>query len=399
MIYFFILLLRLVAYFEGQAKIISFIAVLLIMVYSIIKRTHLIRLNKLSKTHFYTLLTLLLVFVHSLVFGNFLIRDFAVLITYWIWFVFTLTYFKNKTIDQCLKYIIITFLIYNASNYIFYELYFSHQIRGINTILRYFGVDGVRAYFPLSSGANVFTSQLALNALIALYFIKTKTNKMLYIIIYFFYVFMLLMADSRLILLFMILFSIIYWFSLRTILTAFKKYWLLISLMIIIGMYIFYNTTIFENIKRPGEKDGLTLSRIEIWEIAIKVIFDDFKFLIGHGINGFENNLLDNYKEIFENQNLQTSHNFIIQTIIDFGFLGIIITLVFLFNLLNKLLKLNSYIINILIIMILFMGAAESIPTFYTFEPTLFFIALISLTFSQNERKNIRFFKDNNLLP
>lgn len=399
MIYFYILLLRIVAYLDGQSKIISFIGVFLIMVYSIIKRTPIIGLNKAPKIHVYSLIILILIIIHSLLFRNFLIRDFAVLITYWVWFVFTYVYFKTRAIDNCLWYILITFLIYNVSNYIFYDIYFSHQFRGINTILKYFGVDGVRVYFPLSSGANVFTSQLALNALIVLHFIKTKPKKIIYIFIYCFYLFMLVMADSRLILLFMILFSGVYWFSLRTILLFFKKYWLILSLMIIVVMYIFYSTSLFDNIKRPGEREGIALSRIEIWEIAIKVIFDDYKFLIGHGLNGFENNISESIKETFKNQRLQTSHNFIIQSVIDFGVFGITLILVFLFNLLKKLPKLNSQIITILIIMILFMGGAESIPTFYSFEPTLFFIALTSIIYSRNERKNIRLFEDNILLP
>ncbi len=387
MIYLFILLLRLVAYLEGQAKIFSFIGVFLVMVYSIIKRVPLTRVNKVLKIHFYAFTLLLVIITHSLFYGNLVLRDFAVLIIYWAWFVFTFVYFKDKTTDQCLKYILVTFLIYNVSNYIFYDLYFSHEVRGINTILRFFGVDGVRVYFPLSSGANVFTSQLALNALISLYFIKNESRKLIYIVIYSFYIFMLIMADSRLILLFTMLFSAIYWFSLKTILYYFKKYWLLLSLMIIAVMYIFYSTSIFDEFKRPGEKTGAALSRIKIWKIAFQVIFDDFKMFIGHGLNGLENNLPTDSKEIFENQGLQTSHNFIIQSIIDFGFIGILIILVFVFKLLKMMLKLNSYIVTILIIMLLFMGGTESIPTFYSFEPTLFFIALVSIIIIHNERE------------
>ena len=47
--------------------------------------------------------------------------------------------------------------------------------------------------------------------------------------------------------------------------------------------------------------------------------------------------------------------------------------------------------------MFLLIGITESIPTFYSFEPTIFFIAVLTIILSQNERKNIRLFKDSNV--
>ena len=150
------------------------------------------------------------VVIHTLIFGNLLLRDVAVLLTYWIWLIFTYTYFKDKSIEQCLKYILITFLIFNIANFLYFKIYFGDQKYGVNSIMSLFGIYGYRIYFPLSSGANIFTSQLALNALIVLYFIKESKFKYLYLIIYLFYFYMLILADSRLILLFAIIFSFIY---------------------------------------------------------------------------------------------------------------------------------------------------------------------------------------------
>ncbi|MGB1283171.1 MAG: hypothetical protein ACPG44_01780, partial [Polaribacter sp.] len=225
MIYFYILLLRIVAYLEGPSKIVAFIVVFSMMSFSTIKRIPLTNLTKISKTNFYALLICISITIHAFIFSEVLLRDVAVLLTYWIWLIFTLTYFKDKTLDECLKFILITFLIFNVANYIYFKLYFADQKFGLNSIMSMLGIFGYRIYFPLSSGANTFTSQLALNALIVLYFIKKSKNKFLYISIYVYYILMQILADSRLILFFTITFSFIYWFSLSTLIEFFKNFW------------------------------------------------------------------------------------------------------------------------------------------------------------------------------
>jgi hypothetical protein len=251
-----------------------------------------------------------------------------------------------------------------------------------------FGRFGYRVYFPLSSGANIFTSQLALNALIALYFIKISSRKTIYRLIYVFYLFILVLADSRLILFFTLVFSLIYWISLRRIVYYIKKYWLFLSVALISFMFVFYRTSIFDAIKRPGEKTGESFSRMDIWAEAWTVITQDLRIFFGYGINGFENNILKSTKVIFGDQHLQTAHNFIFQNIIDFGFFGIIIILFVIYKILRKVIQLNSYIITILLVMILLMGTTESIPSFYSFEPTLFFMAIVAIIITNNEREN-----------
>tara|TARA_B100000809_G_scaffold56721_1_gene52724 strand:+ start:18869 stop:20038 length:1170 start_codon:yes stop_codon:yes gene_type:complete len=387
MIYFYVLLLRIVAYLEGPQKIIAFLIVFAMMSYSTIKRIPTKSLMKISKYNFYVLILGLSIFLHGLIFGEVLLRDVAVLLTYWIWLIFTFTYFKNKSIRQCLNYILITFLIFNIANLVYFKLYFGDQKAGINSIMSLLGIYGYRVYFPLSSGANIYASQLALNSLIVLYFFKLSKNKLLYAIIYLFYLYMLIIADSRLILMFSLAFSLIYWFSLNTLLTFFKKFWWAIGIFIFGFLFIFYGTNLFDSFKRAGELDGRALSRIEIWSLAKDVIFSDYHIITGYGLNGFENNLLESSQKIFEKQYLQTSHNFLIQNIIDFGIIGIVIILYLIFEILKMMRKLKSQIISILIVMLLFMGVTESIPSFYSFEPTVFFIVILSIILTQNERE------------
>ena len=389
--YFYVLLLRIVAYLEGTPKIISFVLVFGLIGYSIIKRTSFTSYIKVSKIRLYSFFIVIVILIHGLIFGIVYLRDFAVLMTYWLWFVFTYTYLKDKSREEALKYLFYTFLVFNIANYLFFELYFADQKRGINSIMATFGIMGYRIYFPLASGANVFTFQLGLNALLALHFVKYEKKNILYIISFWFYFYVLILADSRIVLITTIFFTFVYWYSFKTIVFFLKKYWYVLSLLILSFVFIFYNTSLFDGVKRTNEKTGLAISRIEIWTYAIDVFVSDFKFLFGHGLNGLESSLDESLKVKFASQNLQTSHNFIIQSLIDFGLIGLIIILFYIFKLIRMLIKLKSQIITILVVTFLLVGTTESIPTFYSFEPTIFLIALVSIILLNYEREAIKY--------
>ena len=79
MIYFYVLLLRIVAYLEGPQKIIAFVFLFGMMSYSTLKRVPTKSLTKISKYNFYALLFCLGIVIHGLIFGNLLLRDVAVL--------------------------------------------------------------------------------------------------------------------------------------------------------------------------------------------------------------------------------------------------------------------------------------------------------------------------------
>jgi hypothetical protein len=391
MIYLYVLLLRIIAYLDGTPKFILFVLVFSSMGYSIIKRTNLGDFRKVSKAKAFSFLLIVGILVHGLIFGVVYLRDFAVLVTYWLWFIFTYTYLKDKTIEEALKYIFISFLIFNLANYLFFELYFSDQKKGWNSILELFGIVGYRIYFPLASGANVFTFQIGLNAILTLFFIKHKKRNWFYLLVYVFYMFVLVLADSRLVLAMTLFFTLTYILSFKTIVIFFKKYWYVFSLCIVGFIFFFYNTSIFDGIKRTNEKTGIAISRIEIWGYALELLFSDFRIIFGHGLNGLETGLEESLKSKFENQNLQTSHNFIIQNIIDFGLFGLVIILFYVFKLVKMLRTVKSQILTIIVVMFLLIGTTESIPTFYSFEPTIFMIVLLSVILVNYERKTIRY--------
>lgn len=388
MIYMYILFLRIVAYLDGAPKFISFGITLGLISYSTVKRIPFKDLTAITKYNMYALFLGFFIIIHGLIFGNFFFRDFAVLITYWIWFVFTYNYFKSKTLREGLLYLLIVFLIYNFGNFLFFKISFANQKYALNSILGLFNVYGFRIYFPLSTGANIFASSLALNAVLSLYFVKISEKKFRFILVYLFYLYMLVLADSRLILFFTISFSMIYWFSFRVILVFIKKFWWVFTLLLIAFLYLFYGTDIFNFFKRAGEVSGRALSRVKIWSLAGKVIFEDYHLITGYGINGFEYNMPDEVRKVFKVQWLQTSHNFFIQNIIDFGLVGLVITLYLIYYTLHKMQKLKSQIVTVLMVMILFMGITESIPTFYSTETTWFYLTLLSLILTNEGKVN-----------
>lgn len=398
MIYIYVLLLRIVASLEGPFKMVAFAVVFLLMSFSTLKRVSVKNISKVKEYNFYAIVLCLLLILQTSIFGLVDIKSVAVLGTFWIWLVFTYNYFKTRTIQQCLHYVLITFFIFNLVNYIYFELYFSDQKPGINSIMSFFGIYGYRIYFPLSSGPNVFASQLALNSVLVLHFVKTSKMKFVYLLIYLFYMMMMVYADSRLMILLSVLFGVIYWFSLKVILAFLRKFWWAFGILLFGLLFIFYNTSLFDGMKRASELQGLSTSRVAIWGLAKDVIVTDYHMFTGHGLNGLQNNLPEDIGKSFQAERLQTSHNFFIQNIVDFGLIGIVIILYLVFEIIRKVLRLKSSIVSILIFMVLFIGITESIPTFYSFEATLFFIAILSIILTQNERESHRVIESSDVL-
>ncbi len=393
MSYFFVLLLRLVAYFEGVNKVYLFTLVCLLFGATI--GWNILKKGKIPKfilnTIIYSTIIFAVVLLHTVIFSSLSVRDFAVLTTFYLWFTFLITRFWNTSIDESLKYILISFLLFNLTNYLYNEFFFYDARAGINSILAIFGIHGYRIYFPLSSGANINAAQVGLSSLVAVYlYIKTPRgiSKGGYLAVVVFHFMLLVLADSRLILLVTLMFSALVFFSFKKVINFLRKYWLLISLTIIGAMYIFYTTDILEFMKRSGEKSGSATNRFEIWQIAIDIIIQDFRIISGHGLNGFENSLETNLRASFSQENLQTSHNFILQTVIDFGVVGVLLSFYVIRLLIVKAHILGSYILKILMVAILIYGTTESIPTFYSFEATLYFLGVAAVIITQYERGN-----------
>lgn len=382
--YLFVLFLRLVAYFEGTDKIVLFILVSILISISIAINlfNHRKSGQYLIRASVFALVIVLLVMAHTLIIDSLSLRDIAVLTTFFLWYVYVVSKFWNSSLSKSLQFILISFLIYNIANYAYYVIQFSDTKIGMNSILTFLGINGSRIFFPLSSGANINAAQIGLSTLIAIYLFNLSPNsliKLFYILIYIFQLVLLVLVDSRLILLITILFSILIQFSLARIIDLIKKYWIAISISIVFVMYIFYSTSIFNVIKRPGELSGSVMNRFEIWSISSQIIFDDFRLFTGHGLNGLESSIDNQTKESFSDQNLQTTHNFIIQTVMDWGLIGLTITLYLVGILIKRANRINSQILKLLLAAVLIIGTAEAIPTFYSFEATLLFLGIVAI--------------------
>jgi O-antigen ligase len=147
-------------------------------------------------------------------------------------------------------------------------------------------------------------------------------------------------------------------------------------------------SSVFDFLKRDGELVSDNLNRIEIWTAAFQVIFDDLKLFFGHGLHGFGKNFPPDLMPYFLDQKLQTTHNALLQYTVDFGIIGLGIFIFIFANLLTSSLRIKERIIFVLLIATFFYGITESIPTFYSFEPTLLFLSLAAILFLKNEREN-----------
>ena len=392
MSYFFILLLRLVAYFEGSTKIVAFACVALLIGAYIVYNFALNRSSGayLVRSLAFSLFILIIITLQTFLLSTITIRDIAVLITFLLWYIYVLSKFWQISISKALEFLFISFFIYNLVNYIIYQKYFSHEIIGMNSILTLLHINGYRISFPLSSGANINAAQIGLTTLIGAYLIKPfylSYKKIIYLLFTLFQLMLLVLVDSRLILLITLSFSFLIYFSFNKIINFLKKYWLILSLSLIGFMYIFYATDFLASIKRPGEKSGAAINRFEIWTVSMDIIGEDIKWIVGHGLNGLENGVNKRSMHRFSEQKLQTTHNLIIQTLMDFGVIGLIIT----FYLINKIVKrsnrINNQILKLLIAATLILGTTEAIPTFYSFEATLCFLGIVAIINIHYERK------------
>ena len=70
---------------------------------------------------------------------------------------------------KVLKYLVVSFVIYNLVNYIWYEVSYSDLKTGINSTLKYFGIIAYRVNFPMASGPTTNAAQVGITSLLILY--------------------------------------------------------------------------------------------------------------------------------------------------------------------------------------------------------------------------------------
>ncbi|MCF6295138.1 MAG: O-antigen ligase family protein, partial [Flavobacteriaceae bacterium] len=264
-------------------------------------------------------------------------------------------------------------------NFIWYRIEFAHLKTGINSTLSFFNIVAYRVNFPMASGLTINSIQIGLTSLLTLYLIKNSSRfstKFIFTILYFWNIYLLVVLDSRSPLLISLVLGIIVGFGLRNIISLITRYWIIVAILAIFIVHIFYNTDIFESIKRPGELEVGFLNRPKIWELAITHAFDDLRFLFGHGISTF-GNMISQHTE-----HLHTTHNIFLQVLYDFGIFGILIMGVFLYKTMTILLKGKDVNFTLIFISFFLYGCLESVPSYYTFTTTLIFISLLVIIYN-----------------
>jgi hypothetical protein len=320
--------------------------------------------------------------VHSMIFSEITLQLLGILISYFLWYFFFKNKFKNKSIYTAIQFLVYSFTLYNLINFIWYKIEYAHLRTGINTTLSLFNIVAYRVNFPMASGLTINSIQIGLTSLLTLYLIKNSSRfstNFFFTILYFWNIYLLVVLDSRSPLVISLVLGIIVGFGLRNIISLITRYWIMLAILAIFIVYIFYNTDIFESIKRPGELKADYFKRPKIWELAITHTFDDLRFLFGHGINSFGNMISH------QNENLHTTHNVFLQVLHDFGIFGILIMGFFLYKTMTILLKRKDLNLTVIFISFFLYGCLESVPSYYTFTPTLIFIPLLVIIYNINE--------------
>jgi hypothetical protein len=288
-------------------------------------------------------------------------------------------------------------LIYaNVALYILMNLLLDYigieRIEGFNEtigngqIASLFSLDIRRRLLPLASSVNSFgiitTCFLTINFI--LFFEKPwSIGRILLLILS---IYSLFLADTRTGGIITVLILIIYFFYKKSFIILSK--WILPMLFIIPFIITFVMLSDFEflsSLKRPGESSDAFL-RGAVWLSSTSVITDfNINTLIGYGFRGNLNSGLGDVIQniIIMDVKVPTSHNFILQTIIDFGLIGT----AFYFFFIKRVLLIGRKSINneymkplflgtISIIIILVGGATEAIPSYYSDDVFILFIQL-----------------------
>ncbi len=377
---FYIFFLRLISYLEGNEKIIATIALFSFLIINILW------LNNwkisLKKQDLAPILIVLYMLAHTIIFSNITLQILGILFSYLLWYFFLKNKFKNKSKYAAIQFLVYSLTVYNLINFIWYKIEYADLRTGINTTLSFFNIVAYRVNFPMASGLTINSIQVGLTSLLTLYLIKTSpkilTNFFL-TTLYFWNIYLLVVLDSRSPLLISLVLGIIVGFGLRDIISLITRYWVVLAISAIFIVYIFYNTDIFESIKRPGELEKDFFERPKIWEMAITQTFSDLRLLFGYGLNTFGNMISQ------QTAFLSTTHNIFLQVLYDFGIFGILIMGYFLHKTMTILLKSKDLNLTVIFVSFFLFGCLESVPSYYTFAPTLVFIPLIVIIYNIKE--------------
>lgn len=383
---FFVLLLRLISYLEGPSKIL-FAAPIFLMITTATVR-HSLRnqeLFALKKKHiFYPLVVFLYLLLHTAIFSTVDIKVIAILYSYLIWYLFCLGKFGSSSVYQVVKYLVISFALYNLVNYIWYEVAYADLKTGINSTLKYFGIVAYRVNFPMASGPTTNAAQVGITSLLVLYLIRLETGyfrKRFLQLLYVGTLYLLLVIDSRFPFAISLMLGVISVTNFNQLFIILRKYWWMFALGAISMIVVFYDSDAFQGIKRPGEFNEDFFSRPKIWTMTLQAWAQDLRLFFGYGLTNFREAVLGTElgAKIYESK-LNTTHNIYLQVLLDFGLFGFMVFAYFIFKYSKKLYVLRKErMLTLLFVAFFLFGIVEALPSYYSFTITLQFIGVITL--------------------
>ena len=377
---FYIFFLRLISYLEDNEKIIATIVLFLLI------GGHILYLKQwkinLKKSELIPLGVFFYFIIHTLIFSSVTVQFFGIIFSYYLWYLYITIKFKGMSKYNAIKFLVYSLTIYNLINFIWYQIEYSDLRTGINTTLGLFNIVAYRVHFPMESSLTINSVSVGLTSLLTMYLIKNTTSslkKIFFYILYFWNIYILIVLDSRSPLLISLILGIAMGLGIKTIIRLVTKYWIVIVITAIVFVNIFYNTDIFQDLKRPGELDKEFFKRPKIWGLALTNIFQDFRFLFGHGLNSFKDLIIQ------EESFLSTTHNIFLQVLFDFGIFGIFVMGYFLQKTMKILIRIKDINLTLIFISFFLYGCLESMPSYYTFTPTLIFIPIVIIIYIKEE--------------
>lgn len=296
------------------------------------------------------------------------------------------------------------YVVFNAALYLFAGIESNkgfYESHGIAVMLFEFGIQTERTFFPTASGINSFGGIASICTAIGLMLLLNRLgnyqNKNLIIgsIMFTTGLYVLLKVDSRAAMFWSIVtpFGILLFLQQRNIRRFLPTLAILAPVYPIILVLIMFNiadTDLAIKLARNANDNVSTLSnRTLVWSAALAELTDvSAKHIIGFGAYGqVASGISEDYSSLFQNYtsiNAPLLHNFIMQYFIDTGYLGVLIIIMLLVQILKifsqRVIPPDSSLHVTLILLLLFMGTTDTIMTPYAVETfTIWLIIITSL--------------------
>ena len=252
------------------------------------------------------------------------------------------------------------------------------------------GINTSRVFFPLSSGLNSFALVAGMSLVYSVSMLGKKKLKLrfrtLAAISVLISLVSLVLVDARMIFIVTFLVMVYGLFRLTTQAKMYRA--LLLVSAFLPGMLVFAAGIVIEKLdtsslsRNSGNSGVVTINgRTEIWD----KVYDEIKYpkilhIVGYGAkgqitSGISKDVAQTFSATAVNKDEVTVHNYILQTFLDAGYLGLLVLFAVLYRASGR--AKNRKIINAWLLLFLLGGVTESAPMMYS--PDLYFIFIAVL--------------------